>query len=429
MNSSRILVLGLTLLAHEVSGQPIAPPNGQPAKPDSDGANQELVGRIRRGGGEPVFRGGKLVRVGFYEPKGEDHSFPFLAELADLETLDINNTHSAAWARHVAKLKHLTHLLSYRGSLDDEACRHLKELQQLRELSLDVNKIGNVGIAELSELPNLETLRLRLMPVSREGLVAIARMPKLKLLSLVNIQITPADVLALRDSSIEELVWWVDPDYEHRALLPYVGQLHRIKRLDLSIRTVHDHELKMIAGMKGLEQLNLTDHRLTDAGLTHLSQLTSLKNLSLGLLRAAPPEQRLGDAGLQHLRPLTNLRSLGLRHSGVTDAGLPQLAELPHLNALSLGNTSITDAGVAHLQKFPELNTLGLDGTDITPAAMATLERLPHLEVLDITRTKLKDAEQLDFRRFPKLKHVVAYEFDDRKMLAPEGCRLTTFDD
>jgi len=82
---------------------------------------------------------------------------------------------------------------------------------------------------------------------------------------------------------------------------------------------------------------------ITDAGLVHLKEMTSLKVLAF-------PDQITG-AGLVHLKRLTNLESLYLGGTKITDAGLVDLKGLTNLERLSLDGTQITDAGVAELKQ------------------------------------------------------------------------------
>ena len=58
---------------------------------------------------------------------------------------------------------------------------------------------------------------------------------------------------------------------------------------------------------------------------------------------------RVTDATLAHLQELTELRSLHLPGSQVTDAGLVHLGQLTQLQVLYLGQNRVTDAGLAHL--------------------------------------------------------------------------------
>src|SRR5690349_6088085 len=58
---------------------------------------------------------------------------------------------------------------------------------------------------------------------------------------------------------------------------------------------------------------------------------------------------RVKDDDLKPLAGLTGMQELDLGVSGVTDAGLKHLAQLPALKALSLNHTQVTDAGLKHL--------------------------------------------------------------------------------
>jgi hypothetical protein len=109
------------------------------------------------------------------------------------------------------------------------------------------------------------------------------------------------------------------------------------------------------------------------------------------------------------------------------------LAGLKNLKLLRLpvwegSIAKITDTGLGHLTGLRKLKSLFLGNTLITAAGIETLEQFPSLEHLDITGTSMKDADQLDFRKIRGLKRLVAYEFDERKILLPDGCYITTFE-
>ena len=70
----------------------------------------------------------------------------------------------------------------------------------------------------------------------------------------------------------------------------------------------------------GGSELDLINTQVTDAGLVHLSGLTSLRELYLG-------DTQITDAGLAHLRGLTSLRELDLINTQVTDAGVASLEQ------------------------------------------------------------------------------------------------------
>jgi len=69
---------------------------------------------------------------------------------------------------------------------------------------------------------------------------------------------------------------------------------------------------------KPLVSVDLSDTKVSDAGLVHLKGLTKLQSLSL-------ISTKVTDAGLVHLKGLTKLQSLNLSFSKVTDAGVKDL--------------------------------------------------------------------------------------------------------
>jgi hypothetical protein len=132
--------------------------------------------------------------------------------------------------------------------------------------------------------------------------------------------------------------------------LKYLGWLHRVESLDLSIATGYtDDELAVLARLTDLESLNLDRSRhwnyfneqptLTDAALASIRLLTRLRELNLG-------GQPFTDEGLANLAGMDRLQSLDLRGTKVTDVGLERLKALPALKSLDLTGTPVTNQGV-----------------------------------------------------------------------------------
>ena len=71
-------------------------------------------------------------------------------------------------------------------------------------------------------------------------------------------------------------------------------------------------------------------------------------------------DTQIADAGLVHLSGLTSLGALFLNNTQITDAGLAHLKGLTSLLYLHLENTQITDAGVAKLKEaLPDSGLFG----------------------------------------------------------------------
>jgi hypothetical protein len=95
------------------------------------------------------------------------------------------------------------------------------------------------------------------------------------------------------------------------------------------------------------------------------------------------------DAALEQLRALAGmvgLEAVDLTGSRATDAGIVHLAHLRGLKAISLAETRATDAAVvALLARFPDLEALALTGCPrITPAVVPHLLKARKLKVLSL---------------------------------------------
>jgi len=132
--------------------------------------------------------------------------------------------------------------------------------------------------------------------------------------------------------------------------LVIVGQLRRLRSLTFLGPQIGDHGVAHLKRLQ-LEQLSLWKTNVTDAGVGHLRDMRTLRNLVLD-------ETQITDAALEHLGQLTSLEEwLGLTHTHVTDAGLTHLTQLKKLKNLNLIGTNVSRDGLEQLRKaLPETN-------------------------------------------------------------------------
>jgi len=148
-------------------------------------------------------------------------------------------------------------------------------------------------------------------------------------------------------------------------------------------RTVRDDDLACLTAFDGMPQLQgiaLKEcHRVSDAGLAILANLTQLTELRL------KDCTKVSDHGLAHLANLVQLQRLILWGCDqISDRGLLHLRGLPDLRELTLvGCEQITDVGLVHLHGLVQLDSLDLtDCTQITSAGVASLRRtLPRCSI------------------------------------------------
>ena len=137
---------------------------------------------------------------------------------------------------------------------------------------------------------------------------------------------------------------------------------------------------------------------LTDAGLLHLKEMTSLRALLL-------VNTRITDVGLEHLKGMASLRGLGVKNTQITDAGLEHLKDLTSLTTLDLARTQITDAGLVHVKGIAKLQRLALDETQITDAGLEHLKGMTSLRDLRLSGTQITGAGLAEIKAaLPKCK-------------------------
>lgn len=187
-------------------------------------------------------------------------------------------------------------------------------------------------------------------------------------------------------------VWLEDVDATDLA------RLDSLRELELGAAPVSDAALEPLSALRHLEHLGVSSETLTGAGLTHLEQLPALRSLRLWELKA-------GDAALTAVAGLSALEALDLRRAPISDAGLAHLRGAHLLRHLSLSDVgagpTITDSGLAQLQdvplhslevgagcslaacaRFSSLRRLSADHEALTQETLESVLQLPHLESL-----------------------------------------------
>jgi Leucine-rich repeat (LRR) protein len=109
------------------------------------------------------------------------------------------------------------------------------------------------------------------------------------------------------------------------AVMPSVGRLTSLQKLDLFSSPVTDPDLRCLRSLDRLRELSLSDTEIGDAGLAHLSKLSNLERLNL-------MRTRITGAGLLHLKGLASIRDLALDSTSIGDAGLAHLKDLKTLD-------------------------------------------------------------------------------------------------
>jgi hypothetical protein len=166
----------------------------------------------------------------------------------------------------------------------------------------------------------------------------------------------------------------------------------RVTSLDMMGKHASEENLKQIACLYGLVNLNLTSVDLRDADLAHFTSLPELASLVLNLTP-------IGDDGLVHVANMTGLDALHLGNTKVTSKGLPTLGRMKQLKVLDLRDTKVTDDGLEHLAGLDHVEWLLLGNTPVTDAGIAKLEGMESLKRLTLTGTKVSEQAVAKIRK------------------------------
>ncbi len=193
-------------------------------------------------------------------------------------------------------------------------------------------------------------------------------------------------------------IWWVEPLMPVKDWDLLAREINENKVPGLTMNAAVDSDMKHLAGLNGLQWLNLSGTQVGDVGVTEIRGLTSLQFLRLD-------NTQVTDSGLEHFKGLTELHTLGLMGTKITGAGLVHLKGLSRLRNLWLYDTQITDAGLAEIKGLAGLQDLLLSSNQITDKGLSHLASLTKLRELDLGDTRITDAglDHLDFSRLTDL--------------------------
>ncbi|MEX2111991.1 MAG: M56 family metallopeptidase [Pirellulales bacterium] len=140
-----------------------------------------------------------------------------------------------------------------------------------------------------------------------------------------------------------------------------------------------------LGGSTRLEQLTLNGNH-TDAQLTPLSTVPSLKSLSLAGSLSEPLD-------LSWIGPLTNLEVL---HVGqpISDLAMQHIERMPTLTGLLIDSTFLTDSGIKRIGRLQRLKVLYLFGqlnSKVTAEGLMTFAELPELRSLNLFASSVAD--------------------------------------
>ena len=130
----------------------------------------------------------------------------------------------------------------------------------------------------------------------------------------------------------------------------------------LICKNVEDKHIAPLSDIANLSELDLSNTKVTGAGLATIKNSKRLTKLSLA-------GTAVDDAALKSIEGLTNLMSINLYNTKVTDAGLASLKNMKFLRKVYGWQSGITEKGAAELKKaLPNVDVnLGFKLTKVEP--------------------------------------------------------------
>lgn len=144
--------------------------------------------------------------------------------------------------------------------------------------------------------------------------------------------------------------------------------------------------LKQLKSFSNLLILDLNKTQLTDAGVTQISELASIRTLTLG------GDRYLTNSTFDSLVKMSGLRRLNIGIYPIRNEGLKMLSQIPQLNILSLhSSTGLQGSTLAAFQSPHSLRVLDLSNTDVDDDAVQHLKKISSLEMLNLGETKVSN--------------------------------------
>lgn len=263
----------------------------------------------------------------------------------------------------------------------------LAALTELAEIDLSYTKVTDLGLENLAPLQNIRVLNLRY--AEYVGDVGIAHLKHWR-----NIEF-----LDLRGTKVTSTV------FEH------VAKMRQLKYLDVGHSRVSDELFENLADLDQLETLAFGGNKMSGTALPLLKLLPSLRVLRIGTGQRTDSgvwSVSVTDFNIDDIAGLEGLEVLDLNDAEITDRGIAKLANLQKLQELNLSNTRITSKGVAALRSLPLLKRLILRRTAaIDDSVISPLLELRHLEALDLTESGISGAQLADFARHEGLQQLL----------------------
>jgi len=301
----------------------------------------------------------------------------------------------------MSQIRHLTGLEALfisQSTLTPRGINYIRNFRQLKALVIP-DYIQSKELEQLQELPLLEYLNFGGPMVNDEKLSIIGKLTWLTQLSIGGSEVSAGLANLKNLKSLRYLNLNALRSYNLDIDLAHIAGLTNLEDLDIQDAMVSDAGLVHLSKLYKLRRLNLLKTspagKITDAGLLYLKNLKSLEELTI--------PTGITDTGVEHLAALNSLKKVNLWGDGVTDKGLSVLAQMKSLENLEIISRNATDASIEKLAQCPRLKSLSLQNTPITEAALSNLSKIKTLTGLSFWNTNINGRGFSFLKELPKL--------------------------
>jgi Leucine-rich repeat (LRR) protein/predicted Ser/Thr protein kinase len=315
---------------------------------------------------------------------------------------------------HLKGLTTLRMLTVAYSPVTDKGLAELKHWRKLGDLNLSGTKVTDVGLAYFKECKDFTGLHLNDTNITDKGIDQFKDHTSLLGLDLKKTAVTANKIDELKTRLPQCRIEWdggvIEPVQGDRKAAEYVlsiggtvavvvngmnkevravkdlpGELFVLTEVNLSRnQKVTDDALAVFAGCKSFKSILLEETGVSDAGLAHFKNPSTLVDLALYGNRLVT------DVGLSNFRNCPNIRGLYLDNTGVTDKGLAYFKEC-QLVVLGLSGTKITDDGLGRLKNCQGLNFLNVAVTPVGNKGLEHFKGCTQLLDVNLTDTQVTD--------------------------------------
>jgi hypothetical protein len=205
----------------------------------------------------------------------------------------------------------------------------------------------------------------------------------------VTIRLKDKDLHVSRTKGLFVIGVWQNADLDQLPDMPFT--ITGVSFHGLQANQIKDDDLRRLAGLSHLEDLDLSRQPITAAGVAHVAVCKDLKTLSLYITNAGvdaiPAVQKFSkleffyfpiqnaDQWAVALAKMPALRKAMAYQSDLSDKGVAELARLPRLEFLYLGGCrNVSDAGLKPLANCKSLRALFLCENQVVGGKMTLAE-------------------------------------------------------